>query len=392
VPDREEYRRPERKIRNRRASAPTPREAFPREFEREEWVRPEPAARREAPDPKQVYAAARRRRQMQRVYRRRRFLVVVAGILLLAAIITLLLPESEKGVDPDALPGEPVTGVGHLVAPLPYAGGGGSTAEELPAINWGTVGPVRQTGEIPYTYTPYTAPAVGEALPAAGRVTTQWFADAALLGDSLTEGFCESVYNIDLSGALICGYQGTSPNQIVNRTTLKHPDRGEEIAMDVLVAAQPKKLYILLGTNALAGGASDDGFISYYERMLDELKAALPSTQLYVQSILPVSAETAAEMPGLESGHLAEINGRIKNLCAERGCYFLDLNAEFSDENGNLQAEFAQKDGIHLTVSGYNKWVSYLCTHTPYDKDNPYQPGSEYYLDDAVKALLSDLP
>ena len=79
-------------------------------------------------------------------------------------------------------------------------------------------------------------------------------------------------------------------------------------------------------------------------------------------------------------------------LCAERGCYYLDLNAEFADADGYLSAEFAQPDGVHLTVSGYSKWVSYLCTHLPYDKDNPYQPGSTYYLSDDMKNLLADIP
>ncbi len=43
-------------------------------------------------------------------------------------------------------------------------------------------------------------------------------------------------------------------------------------------------------------------------------------------------------------------------------------------------------------MSGYNAWVDYLCTHVPYDKDNPYQIGSDYYLTDSMKTLLSDLP
>ena len=41
----------------------------------------------------------------------------------------------------------------------------------------------------------------------------------------------------------------------------------------------------------------------------------------------------------------------IQQLCAERGCYYLDLNAEFADADGYLSAEFAQPDGVHLTVS-----------------------------------------
>ena len=98
-------------------------------------------------------------------------------------------------------------------------------------------------------------------------------------------------------------------------------------------------------------------------------------------------ADLRAEHRHVIPGHAA-----IQGLCAERGCYFLDLNAEFSDDSGYLLTDYAQPDGVHLTVSGYNKWVSYLCTHVPYNKNNPYQAGSTYYLSDDVKELLADLP
>ena len=222
---------------------------------------------------------------------------------------------------------------------------------------------------------------------------TSWFADAAFLGDSLTAGFCVNEYNIDVGGALVCGYEGISPNTVVNRTTVTSPDRGEEVPLDVLAAAQPAKLYILIGTNALVQPGNDDSFLAYYGKMLDDLRTALPNTVFYVQSVLPATQEKVADsLPGLAPDRLAVINAAIQQLCAERGCYYLDLSAEFADDAGYLSTEFAQPDGVHLTVSGYSRWVSYLCTHVPYSKDNPYQAGSTYYLSEDMKGLLGDLP
>ena len=54
--------------------------------------------------------------------------------------------------------------------------------------------------------------------------------------------------------------------------------------------------------------------------------------------------------------------------------------------------DYAQNDGIHLTVAGYSHWVDYLCTHVPYNKNNPYQQGSTYYLSDELRQLIADLP
>lgn len=166
-----------------------------------------------------------------------------------------------------------------------------------------------------------------------------------------------------------------------------------EVALDVLSGAQPAKLYLLMGANALAyQTGNDEGFLSYYGQMLDELKAALPNTAIYVQSVLPVRSDVAAEMPGLTPERVASINASLQTMAAEKGCYYLALTEALCDENGYLNTSYAEQDGLHLTVSGYNAWVDYLCTHVPYDKDNPYQIGSDYYLTDSMKTLLSDLP
>ena len=345
---------------------------------------------RRAPTQEQRRAAARRRREIRR--RRRRLAVLgTGGVLVLSGIITVLLPKSMKGETEAApLPTADPAGT-RLVAPLPYAGAGDSGSQNAQTLNWGTVGPQRQTADTGYTYT--ALPAKPAALPEFGRVDTSWFADAAFLGDSLTAGFCANEYNIDVGGALICGYEGISPNTVVNRTTVTSPDRGEEVPLDVLAAAQPAKLYILIGTNALVQPGNDDSFLAYYGKMLDDLRTALPDTTFYVQSVLTATQEKVSDsLPGLAPDRLAAINAAIQQLCAERGCYYLDLNAEFADDAGYLQTDFSQPDGVHLTVSGYSKWVSYLCTHVPYDKDNPYQAGSTYYLSDDMKNLLNDIP
>ncbi|WP_455501389.1 GDSL-type esterase/lipase family protein [Gemmiger sp.] len=352
-------------------------------------ARPAPPPRRSTPTQEQRRAAARRRREQRR---RRRQLAVAgtaAGILVLSGIITVLLPKSVTG-EAETPPAADPAGT-RLVAPVPYADAGDGGSPNVQTLNWGTVGPQKQSADTGYTYT--ALPAAPAALPEFGRVDTSWFADAAFLGDSLTAGFCVNEYNIDVGGALVCGYEGISPNTVVNRTTVTSPDRGEEVPLDVLAAAQPAKLYILIGTNALVQPGNDDSFLAYYGKMLDDLRETLPNTTFYVQSVLAATQEKVADsLPGLAPDRLAVINAAIQQLCTERGCYYLDLNAEFADDAGYLQTDFSQPDGVHLTVSGYSKWVSYLCTHVPYNKNNPYQAGSTYYLSDDMKNLLSDIP
>jgi len=43
---------------------------------------------------------------------------------------------------------------------------------------------------------------------------------------------------------------------------------------------------------------------------------------------------------------------------------FLNLWEALADDNGDLKAEYAQPDGIHIKPEGYPAWVEYLATHT----------------------------
>lgn len=307
-------------------------------------------------------ARQRRRRYQIQAWARLGFLLlillVIAGII--TAIITAVRSSALAELEQEAVVEEQES----ILAPLPF-----QSEEDPENLDPRNIGPrVDST-----TLTPLT---VGGALPACGTVETSYFADAAFLGDSITEGLSE--YDIDLSGALVCGYIGAAPNQIVNRTALTHPDRGEEVPLDVLTQAQPAKLYILMGTNTLVNAGNDESFLNYYDKMLEELRNSLPNTILYVQSILPVRPDVKEKSPGLDNTRLAAINQSISQIAVKYGAYYLDLWETFADEEGNLREDIAQPDGIHLTVPGYQEWVTFLCNHPLYNKNNPYLLGSDY--------------
>lgn len=313
-------------------------------------------------------SAARRRRRAKR--RAQRYAVLAGGavfILLVSWVITAVITAVTKPRVVEQPSTSVSAGAAAMLAPLPMQGGAG-------AVSLASFGPVQQTEN--YTVTARTAAVIRQ--PACGQVDLSYFADAAFLGDSLTEGFTE--FDVNLSGALVCGYVGTSPSAIVNRTTLKHPQRGEEVALDVLTAAQPKKLYILLGTNALTTTGGDDQFINYYGVMLDQLREALgQDCVIYVQSIPPVRPEATESRPGLTSDRLRAVNERLAALAEEKGCCYIDLWEALADENGDLNADLAESDGVHLkSGKGYTAWVNYLRTHTKYDSASPWTPGSAY--------------
>ena len=326
------------------------------------------------------YHSAPRRARHGTVSGRLRFLGAVIAILLVSYAITAILEKGAEGADDT-----PSTNAGgiaeNILAPLPMQGEADSSSAAPDgsigtpdAVTLEAFGPAKQTAGA-YTVKAYDASVIRQ--PSCGQVDLSYFSDAALLGDSLTVGFSD--YSINLGGALICGYTGVGPDAIVNRSAVKSSVRGSEVAMDVLTAAQPKKLYILLGTNTLTTLGAADRFLAYYGQMLDQLRQALPGCVIYVQSIPPVRPQAAAEKPGLASDVLRSVNEQLAKLAADKGCVYLDLWETFADENGNLKEMLAAPDGVHFSAgNGYGAWVTYLRNHAKYSASNSWTMGSAY--------------
>ncbi len=336
------------------------------------------------------YHTSRRRSRHGSISGKLQLVGVIIAILVLSLAITAILENGQKA-------GETQTDIAvgtaeNILAPLPMQGNtaadtadstdsaGGDDAA-VPDDNTGAeavtlehFGPARQTAGA-YTVKAYDSSVIRQ--PGCGQVDLSYFADAAFLGDSLTVGFSD--YNINLGGALICGYTGVGPDAIVNRSAVKSSVRGEEIALDVLAAAQPKKLYILLGTNTLTTLGAADRFLAYYGQMLDLLNQTLPGCTIYVESIPPVRPEAAAEKPGLASDVVRSVNEQLAQLAASKGCVYLDLWETLADGEGNLKEVLAAPDGVHLSAgNGYGAWVTYLRNHAKYSAANAWTPGSAY--------------
>ena len=328
------------------------------------------------------YHSTPRHRRPGGVGSKLRFAGVVLAILLVSYAITAILEKGKAEAD-SSTPEVNASGIAeNILAPLPMQGeaGADSAASDTgstgaQAVQLENFGPARQSAGA-YTIKSYDAETIRQ--PSCGQVDLGYFADAAFLGDSLTVGFSD--YQINLGGALICGYTGVGPDAIVNRSAVKSPTRGEEVALDVLAAAQPKKLYILLGTNTLTTLGASDRFLAYYGQMLDVLRETLGGDcVIYVQSIPPVRPAVAAEKPGLATDVLRGVNEQLAQMAAEKGCVYLDLWEALADGEGNLKEMLAAPDGVHLSAgNGYGAWVTYLRNHAKYSASNSWTMGSAY--------------
>ena len=59
---------------------------------------------------------------------------------------------------------------------------------------------------------------------------------------------------------------------------------------------------------------------------------------------------------------IVQRNRAIATLANGHDIFYLDMNPDFCDEDGNVY-ENITGDGVHLKASAYEKWHSFLLTH-----------------------------
>ncbi len=139
-------------------------------------------------------------------------------------------------------------------------------------------------------------------------------------------------------------------------TTSQFLENIETMALDL----EPTTLFINIGTNDIQDQA---GQLSWqvtlennYREILRQIKAALPTTKVYVMAYYPMD-ETHPILKYWQgfsrtNVKIAEANQIAENLAHEFGYHFINVNAGLADETGNLYRHFT-KDGIHLYAEAY---------------------------------------
>ena len=186
-------------------------------------------------------------------------------------------------------------------------------------------------------------------------VTDDYFADAAFVGNSLTEGL---FFYTDI-GDIADGYYSTGLN-VLNAQTDAFVD-GAYTLNDVLLANNYSKIYVMMGLNEV-GWPSPESFVNEYERMLQQIESDCPNAIIYVQSILPVSAARSAQGDSINNANILSFNEQIRQMAERNDWVYLDVWSAIANENGELDAD-ATPDGIHFGTFYMEKWLDYLRTH-----------------------------
>jgi lysophospholipase L1-like esterase len=162
-------------------------------------------------------------------------------------------------------------------------------------------------------------------------------ADVVMLGDSITDGGrWEEIF---------------PAISIKNRGIPGDTTTGVLARMEHIVAAKPAAVFLKIGTNDLTHGPERAASYQQYRQIITTIQSASPTTDIYVQSLLPRAVEYREEVEAY--------NDEIRALADELNVTYIDLYPSFLAEDGSLRDELT-RDEVHLTGEGYKLWQSLL--------------------------------
>ncbi|MDR3713057.1 MAG: GDSL-type esterase/lipase family protein [Puia sp.] len=165
-------------------------------------------------------------------------------------------------------------------------------------------------------------------------------------GDSITHWGDWSEFT-GYAFALNRGIAGDNTYGLVNR-------------VDEVTRHSPRKVFILVGTNDINIHIPLAKSLENYDKLVLAIRRESPSTEIYIQSILPVNNEliNRAYYTGTNEA-IRQMNQSLDSLARKLHVVYVDLYTQFLDPSGQMDAAYTY-DGLHLTGAGYLHWIGIL--------------------------------
>ena len=125
---------------------------------------------------------------------------------------------------------------------------------------------------------------------------------------------------------------------------------GLQHRLNQVIAAEPAKVFLMIGTNDVEFGRPPETIVANIEDMLVQLQAGLPFVRIYVESLLPREAKW--------DDKVRAVNTLLKAATAKHGAVYVDLYPLFVT-NGRLDPRLTADD-IHLAGDGYVRWCNII--------------------------------
>jgi lysophospholipase L1-like esterase len=161
-----------------------------------------------------------------------------------------------------------------------------------------------------------------------------------MIGDSITEGFDTAHF---LPGIRITnhGVSGDSTEECLGRIS------------PTWFTQQPDVVLLCIGTNDMARDRSDEVILNGIRSIVEKVRE-FSGPVIYLTTVFPTRNN-----PPRPNERIRTFNAQLELLSAELRCRFFALHGHFTDDAGELKAEYTE-DGLHLTTRAYQRWSEVL--------------------------------
>jgi len=160
--------------------------------------------------------------------------------------------------------------------------------------------------------------------------------------------------DIVVMGASIMRY--AEWNELISQAPLKNRAVAGFTSEDVLLLLpaitqhNPGKIILMVGFNNLNRTGNVDKLVDSYRNIMRHVEGVTSKTKLIILSITPVK-DNVSQFDNINSKILMA-NKKIKTLCINSRCTYLDVYKSLLDANGELHSKYTY-DGIHLNGDAY---------------------------------------
>lgn len=113
----------------------------------------------------------------------------------------------------------------------------------------------------------------------------------------------------------------------------------------------------MVGINDMWCAIDKNIMLKNFRTILDTFIKDAPWAKIYIESILPAGQAALDKNPKLKNFAIENMNSELKKLAADLNIQYLDIGAEYKNNQGRMGSEYSV-DGIHLLKDSYNKWAN----------------------------------
>ena len=178
------------------------------------------------------------------------------------------------------------------------------------------------------------------------------FQDALFIGDSRTEGL--SLYS-GITNADFFGAKSLSIDRILNGERVGS-GKNKRTIYEQLTLKNYSKVYISLGLNEL-GWVYIDRFTEDYETLIREIQKDQPNAVIYVQALIPVTAEKSERDTVENNNQIYWYNTHLVTVAENTGAVYLNADQPLIGDDGALLPD-ATTDGVHFKSEYCKLWAA----------------------------------